>query len=73
MSITDLIVNTSIIQNTLSSGSLTSIDMGHNADIAFFFNVYGAGHGVPPKRDACRTAAAQGAAADRFNDGYYQR
>ena len=34
MSITDLIVNTSIIQNTLSSGSLTSIDMSHNTNIS---------------------------------------
>ena len=71
--LTDFVIHAGVIQNSFGSCGLTCVNMGHNADIAFFFNVYGAGHGVPPKRDACRTAAAQGAAADRFNDGYYQR
>ena len=34
MSITNLIVNTSIIQNTLGQCGLTSIDMSHNSDIS---------------------------------------
>ena len=51
--LTDFVVHAGVIQNSFGSCGLTCVNMGHNADIAFFSNVYGAGHGVPPKRDAC--------------------
>ena len=37
MSLTDLVVDTGVVQNTLSGGSLTSIDVRHYADIASHF------------------------------------
>jgi len=37
MDLTDLVIDTGIVENPLRGGGLAGIDMGHDADVSGFF------------------------------------